>query len=62
MNQNTFNKIVGVVFLIVTIVHLIRVIQGWSIIIGGVSIPGYVSWLAVIVAGCLSYQGFVKKL
>ncbi len=31
---------------------------GWQVEIGGLSIPFWVSWLGVLVAGALAYLGF----
>ena len=45
-------------FLIVAIAHLLRIILGWQVEIGGLSIPFWVSWLGVLVAGALAYFGF----
>jgi len=48
-------------FLIVAIMHLLRIIFGWSVEIGGLSIPFWVSWLGVLVAGALAYFGFMQR-
>jgi hypothetical protein len=48
-------------FLVVAIAHLLRIILGWQVEIGGLSIPFWLSWLAVLVAGALSYFGFTQK-
>jgi hypothetical protein len=34
------------------------IIFGWQVEIGGLSIPFWVSWLGVLVAGTLAYLGF----
>jgi hypothetical protein len=47
-----------VLFLIVAALHLLRIIFGWAAQIGGVSLPLWASWLALIVAGALAYFGF----
>ena len=48
-------------FLVVAIAHLLHVILGWQVEIGGVSIPFWLSWLAVLVAGAFAYFGFALK-
>ena len=59
MKQQTFNKIAGIIFLIVAILHLIRAIAGWQILIGeSFVIPLWISWAGFIVAGILAYFGF----
>jgi hypothetical protein len=46
------------VFLIVAVLHLLRIIFGWPARIGGLDIPLWASWLALVVAGALAYFGF----
>ncbi|KKQ34748.1 MAG: hypothetical protein US50_C0038G0008 [Candidatus Nomurabacteria bacterium GW2011_GWB1_37_5] len=58
MSQKTFNYIVGIIFIIISALHLIRSILGWSANIGGVEIPVGVSVVAFIIAGFLAYSGF----
>jgi hypothetical protein len=53
--------VTAAVFVIVAIAHLLRIILGWHVEIGGLSIPVWVSWLAVILAGALAYFGFAQK-
>jgi len=61
MNIKTFYSTVGVVFSLILVLHLARIIFGWSAVIGGVVIPMWVSWIAVAVAACLLYQGYKFK-
>jgi hypothetical protein len=37
---------------------LIRIAMGWSITLNGADVPFWASWIAVIVAGALSFVGF----
>jgi hypothetical protein len=39
--------VTATLFLVVGIVHLLRIIFGWQVEIGGLSIPFWVSWLGV---------------
>jgi hypothetical protein len=52
--------VTATLFLIVAIMHLLRIILGWSVEIGSLSIPFWVSWLGVVVAGALAYLGFTQ--
>ena len=61
MNRKTYMTVTAALFLIVAIAHLLRIILGWQIEIGGLSIPFWVSWLGVLVAGALAYFGFTQK-
>jgi hypothetical protein len=46
--------VTATLFLVVAIMHLLRIIFGWQVEIGGLSIPFWVSWLGVLVAGGLA--------
>ena len=61
LNRKTYMTVTAALFLIVAIAHLLRIILGWQIEIGGLSIPFWVSWLAVLAAGALAYFGFTLK-
>jgi hypothetical protein len=53
--------VTAALFLAVAIAHLLRIIFGWHAEIGGLGIPFWASWLAVLVAGALAYFGFTLK-
>ena len=53
--------VTATLFVVVAIMHLLRIIFGWQVEIGGLSIPFWVSWLGVLVAGALAYFGFRQK-
>lgn len=49
---------VASIFTIIAVFHLIRAIQGWEAVIGGVVVPIWVSWAAVLIAGYMAVRGF----
>jgi hypothetical protein len=53
----TYARVAGAVFLIVAVVHLLRIIFGWEVRIGGVDIPLWASWIALVAAAALAYPG-----
>ncbi len=57
MSHSTYMKVTGVIFLIIAVVHLYRAIYGLPVVIGEFSVPVAASWVAVVVAGFLSYRG-----
>jgi len=61
LNRKTYMTVTATLFLIVAIMHLLRIIFGWPVEIGGLSIPLWVSWLGVLVAGGLAYFGFTQN-
>ena len=58
MQQKAYNTVTAVLFLVVALLHLLRIILDWPAQIGGLSIPLWASWLAVVVAAALAYFGF----
>jgi uncharacterized membrane protein YhaH (DUF805 family) len=61
LNRKTYMTLTATLFLVVAIVHLLRIIFGWQVEVGGLNIPFWVSWLAVLVAGALSHFGFTQN-
>jgi hypothetical protein len=57
MEAKTFFLVAGVIFGVVALFHLVRIVMDWSVVIGDWSIPMWVSWVALIVAGGLSLVG-----
>ena len=58
MSQRTFSLIAGVFFWLIALGHIVRVAFGWSLAIQDFSVPMWVSWIAVVIAGYLAYEGF----
>jgi hypothetical protein len=57
MNQKSFSLIAGLIFTIIALLHLLRIVYGWTAVIGGWIVPGWISWLALVIAGSLGYVG-----
>jgi len=57
MNIKTFSLVAGLVFGVVALVQLLRIVMAWDVMIDGWAAPMWISWIAVIVAGFLSYSG-----
>lgn len=57
MNIKTFAKVSGVIFLIIAILHLLRLVLQWDAAIGGWDVPMWLSIAALFIAGYLGYQG-----
>ena len=58
MSLKTFLLLASIIFAIVALAHLLRVFMGWPIIIDNWTVPMWLSWIALAVAGGLSYFGF----
>ena len=63
MTQKNFFTLTGTIFLIIAALHLLRIVNGWEATIGGWTMPVWLSWAALIVAGYLGLLGikFGKK-
>ncbi len=50
--------ITGVIFVIVALVHLLRLLLDWPVEVAGLAVPPWVSWIAFLVAGALAIWAF----
>jgi hypothetical protein len=57
MAEKAFATIAAVIFGLVTLLHLLRLVMGWSVVIDSWTVPMWVSWIGLVVAGSLSYYG-----
>ena len=48
----------GIIFTLVALFHLVRIYMDWSVMIADWSVPKWVSWVGLIVAGGLAIFGF----
>jgi hypothetical protein len=53
MDQETFSIVAGVIFTAVAL----RIYMDWPVMIGGWSVPMWVSWIGLVVAGGLAFFG-----
>lgn len=61
MSTKLYYKITATVFAVIAVLHAIRVLNGWEATISGFEVPLWMSYVAVLVAGYLSYRGFTTK-
>jgi hypothetical protein len=57
MSSKAFSLVAGAIFGVVAVAHLLRIFMALPVTIGDWIIPMWVSWMAVVVAGWLSYSG-----
>ncbi len=57
-SEHRLLQIAGLIFLIIALMHLLRLAFGWQLILGSFEVPLWLSWFGVIVAGYLSYGSF----
>jgi len=58
MGQKTYFTTTFIVFAVIGVLHLLRILNGWDAEIGGLVIPLWASWVAVLVAGYLSFSAY----
>ena len=55
MKKNDYIKLTGVIFTIVALIHALRVLYGWGMVLGGWAVPVWVSLAAVVLGIYLAY-------
>jgi hypothetical protein len=58
--SNSYAAVTVLIFAIVAIMHLVRIINRWSVAIGPHDIPMSVSWAGLVVAALLAIWGVVQ--
>jgi hypothetical protein len=58
MSRRAYLLVTAIIFSLVALLHLARIVFGWSAVIGGWSVPMWLSWIALVVTGVLAYFGF----
>src|SRR5215831_19506021 len=56
-DQRSFSLLAGIIFTIIALLHLVRIIYGWDPVVEGWTVPKWISWVALVVAGYLGYEG-----
>jgi hypothetical protein len=54
MSRRAYLLVTAIIFSLVALLHLARIVFGWSAVIGGWSVPMWLSWIALIVTGALA--------
>ncbi len=57
MDQKTFSLISGFIFVLIAILHVLRIVYAWDAVIGGWEVPKWISWVAIGVGVYLGYEG-----
>jgi hypothetical protein len=57
MTREAFCIVAGVIFAVVALLHLLRIYMDWPVVIADWSVPMWVSWIALVVAGILAIWG-----
>lgn len=57
MSQKTFSLVATVVFLLVGVMHALRLCFGWHAEVNGWIVPYWVSWVGLLIAFYLASEG-----
>lgn len=57
IDKKTYFLTTAIIFLIITVLHILRLVLGWNAVIGEWEVPFWLSWIALVLAGYLSYTG-----
>ncbi len=58
MSGNAYLIISTVIFALVAALHLVRIVNHWSLQIGAVTVPFWGSWLGLVIGVALSVWAF----
>jgi hypothetical protein len=58
MTHQTFSLNTAVIFSLIALLHAIRLLRGWQVTIEGAVVPIWISWIALVIAAYLAYEGF----
>jgi len=58
MNIKTYCVLSALLFTLVALAHLVRLINGWPVQVGGMTVPMTVSWFGLAVTAGLAFWGF----
>lgn len=58
LSVKTLLQVVGTIFAIVGLIHLLRLLTGFQVVLGTWDVPMWVSVIGVLLPGYLSYNAF----
>jgi hypothetical protein len=61
MTASSYARLAGAIFAVIALLQLARALAGWPVTVGGVTMPIWPSWIAVVVAGALAWLGFTAR-
>jgi hypothetical protein len=57
MTPRIFSLITATLFSLIALLHALRLLGGWQVTVGDIVVPLWVSWVGLVIAGYLAYQG-----
>jgi len=59
MSQKSFSPVAGLIFFMVAVLHGLRLVIGWHVVLADWIVSMWVSWIAIPIAGFLAYEGVI---
>jgi len=57
MSQKIFSLVAGLIFLLIAVMHVLRLAFTWEVVLNGWSVPMWVSVVAIVIAAYLAFEG-----
>jgi hypothetical protein len=61
MTHGAYLLVTSSMFALIALLHALRLFYGWRVTMGGWTVPVWVSWVGLLIAGYLACQGFLLK-
>jgi hypothetical protein len=58
--SNSYVAVSALIFAVVAIMHVVRLINRWTVVIGPYNVSMNVSWVGLVVAALIAIWGFVQ--
>lgn len=58
MSRKKYCLVTAIIFAVIALLHLARLGFGWTAVLGGWSVPMWLSWLALAISAFLAWTGF----
>jgi len=58
MNRQLYFSVTSIIFLILAVISVLRVVNGWNAAIGELDVPLWASYVGILVGGYLAWYGF----
>lgn len=59
MGQKNFSLVVALIFLLVAVMHFLRLTFKWEVVLNGWSVPMWLSAVALLIAAYLAFEGLM---
>ncbi len=57
MSQKTFSLAAGLIFLLIAVMHVLRLVFRWQAVLNGWSVPMWASAVAILITAYLAFEG-----